>query len=83
MLVIDSISSFKRVLQNVGCGEVVEAVNSGSETRDRFLSYCGGLLQSSLILDTKVGSGLEGSIRLGMDFHFSEPPTATTGFNVF
>ena len=77
------ISSFSPVLQNVNCAQVVEAVNSGLETRDSVLSYCGGLLQSSLILDTKVGSGLEGSIRLGMDFHFSEPPTATTGFNVF
>jgi hypothetical protein len=83
MRVWSTISSFERVLQNDGCGRLVEAVNTGSETRYRFLSYCGGLLQSGLIFDTKVAVGVEGSIRLGMDFHFSEPPTVTTGFNVF
>jgi len=83
MLIRGTFSSFKRVLQTDPCGQVVEAVNSGLETRDSVLSYCGGLLQSSLILDTKVGPGVEGSIRLGMDFHFSDAPAVTAGFKVF
>ena len=78
-----SISSFRRVLRSHDCAQVVEAVNSGSETQKRFLLYGGGLLQSGLILDTKVSAGAEGSIRLKTDFHFSDPPTVTTGFNVF
>ena len=45
--------------------------------------YRGGLLQWGLILDTKVEVGVEGSIRLKTDFHFSDSPTVTTGFNVF
>jgi hypothetical protein len=77
------ISSFSPVLQNVNCAQVVEAVNTGSETQECFPLYGGGLLQSGLILDTKVGSGVKGSIRLGMDFHFSDSPTVTTGFDVF
>jgi hypothetical protein len=58
-------------------------VNSGSETQECFPLYCGGLLQSGLILDTKVGAVEEGSITLGTDFHFSDAPTVTAGFNVF
>jgi len=83
MLVRSTISNFPPVLQNNRCGQVVESVNTGSETQECFPLYGGGLLQSGLILDTKVGSGVKGSIRLGMDFHFSDSPTVTTGFNVF
>jgi len=61
----------------------VKAVNSGSETQKRFPLYGAGLLQSGLILDTKVGMGFEESITLGTDFHFSDAPTVTAGFNVF
>jgi hypothetical protein len=83
MLVRGLISSFSRVLQTEGCEQVVEAVNTGSETQEWFPLYGGGLLQSGLILDTKVGSGVEGSITLKTDFHFSDSPTVTAGFNVF
>jgi hypothetical protein len=83
MLVRGTISSFLPVLQKDGCGQVVEAVNTGSETRESFPLYGGGLLQSGLILDTKLGSGMEGSITLGIDFHFSDAPAVTAGFNVF
>ena len=83
MLVRGLISNFLRVLQTKGCGQVVESVNSGSETQECFPLYRGGLLQSGLILDTKVGAGVEGSIRLKTDFHFSDAPTVTAGFNVF
>jgi hypothetical protein len=58
-------------------------VNTRSETQEWFLLYGGGLLQSGLILDTKVGVRVEGSIRLKTDFHFSDAPTVTAGFNVF
>jgi hypothetical protein len=61
----------------------VEVVNTESETQESFPLYGGRLLQSGLILDTKVVGGIEGSITLGMDFHFSDSPTVTTGFNVF
>jgi hypothetical protein len=83
MLVRSLISSFSRVLQNNRCAQVVKAVNTGSETQECFQLYGGRLLQSGLILDTKVGLGVEGSIRLKTDFHFSDSPTVTTGFNVF
>jgi len=83
MLVRGTISNFSPVLQNNRCGQVVEVVNTGSETQECFPLYDGRLLQSGLILDTKVGSGREGSIRLKTDFHFSDSPTITTGFNVF
>jgi hypothetical protein len=83
MLVRSLISSFSPVLQNNRCAEIVEAVNTGSETQECFLLCGGRLLQSGLILDTKVGSGVEGSITLKIDFHFSDSPTVTTGFNVF
>jgi hypothetical protein len=83
MLVRGVISSFSPVLQNSRCGQVVESVNSGSKTQECFPLYGGGLLQSGLILDTKVGVGVEGRIRLKTDFHFSDAPTVTAGFNVF
>jgi hypothetical protein len=83
MLVPGVISSFSPVLQDNRCAEIVEAVNTGRETQECFPLYGGRLLQSGLILDTKVGSGREGSIRLKTDFHFSDSPTVTTGFNVF
>jgi hypothetical protein len=83
MLVRGLISNFSRVLQNNRCAEIVEAVNTGSETQEWFPLYGGGLLQSGLILDTKVGMGVEGTIRLKTDFHFSDAPTVTAGFNVF
>jgi hypothetical protein len=83
MLVRSLISSFSPVLQNSRCGQVVEAVNTGSGTQEYFSMYGGELLQSGLILDTKVGVGVEGSIRLKTDFHFSDAPTVTAGFNVF
>ena len=83
MLVLGLISNFSRVLQTEGCEQVVEAVNAGSETQEWFPLYGGGLLQSGLILDTKVAPGIEGRITLGTDFHFSDSPTVTAGFNVF
>jgi len=83
MLVRGTISCFSPVLQDNRCGQVVKAVNTESETQESFPLYGGRLLQSGLILDTKVVSGIEGSITLGMDFHFSDSPTVTTGFNVF
>ena len=83
MLFRHSISNLKRVLQSDGCGLVVEAVNRGNEIQRCFLLCGGELLQSGLILDTKVAVGAEGSIRLKTDFHFSGTPTVTTGFNVF
>jgi hypothetical protein len=83
MPVLGLISNFSRVLQTDGCEQVVEAVNTRSETQEWFPLYGDGLLQSGLILDTKVGSGVEGSITLGRDFHFSDAPTVTAGFNVF
>ena len=83
MLVLGLISNFSRVLQTEGCEQVVEAVNTRSETQEWFPLYGGGLRQSGLILDTKVGSVAEGSTTLKTDFHFSDAPTVTAGFNVF
>jgi hypothetical protein len=64
-------------------GTLWNLCNTRGGTQEWFAFYPGGLLQSGLILDTKVAAGVEGSITLGIDFHFSDSPTVTAGFNVF
>jgi hypothetical protein len=40
----------------------------------------GNHLRAALILDTTKWTGIEGSIGVGLNFHFSEGPTVTAGF---